>query len=79
MSEKQKKRLRRLDRLVASDGKEILLEAHRRFGGDVNATAKWLATTMRQVAINPMVKMRDLLPALDCGEEQRQSHDLGPI
>ncbi len=62
MSEKQTKRLRRLRRLAATGGPELLLEAYKRFGKDEEATLKWLARTMREVATNPSANMRDLLP-----------------
>lgn len=50
MSEKQTKRLRRLRRLAATGGPELLMEAYKRFGGDEEATLKWLMRTMREVA-----------------------------
>lgn len=62
MSEKQTKRLRRLQRLAATSGEAIISEAYERLGKDVEATAKWLGEAMRQVAINPSVKIEELLP-----------------
>jgi hypothetical protein len=80
MSEKQTKRRRRLQRLAVTSGEAIIAEAFQRFEGDIDAGAKWLAKAMRQVAVNPSVKIEDLLPPPSSAppDSPRQATPQGP-